>query len=63
MLVSSDPVNMMVKEENVVIPPGTTGKLQLRFPPVKAGGRKMYWLSVSNRGEPWECFKFVVNYQ
>jgi len=53
---------MMIKEEFVNIEPASAGKFQLRFPPVKKVGKKVYWLKVSNKGQPWECFKFVVNY-
>ena len=59
---SSDPVNMMVKEEHVVVKAGEVGKFQLRFPPMDEPCYRVYLLKVLNFGQIWECFKFKVRY-
>ena len=60
---SSDPLNMIVKENIVAIPPGKIGKFQLRFPPVGTRKQQEYCLNVDNNGKPWECLKFIVTYE
>ena len=60
---SSDPLNMIVKENIVAIAPGNIGKFQLRFPPVGVNKRQEYLLNVDSNGKPWECLKFVVAYE
>jgi predicted Rdx family selenoprotein len=62
-LFSSDPGNMIIKENHVVIFAGQVGKFQLRFPPVREPCKKVYWLKVTNFGQLWECFKFKVSYE
>ena len=54
---------MIVKENIVAIPPGSSGKFQLRFPPVGMPKQLEYFLNVDNNGKPWECLKFVINYE
>jgi hypothetical protein len=53
---------MIIKEAAVFIPPGETGKFQLRFAPVSTPTSKAYILTVQNHGRPWECFRFQVKY-